>query len=222
MHTARHGFTLIELLVVIAIIAILAAILFPVFARARESARKSSCLQNVRQLCLAALSYAQDYDEVLPCDYYACNSNTTHSRLVGQIMPYMKNMQILYCPSAAKMNIADLAPTEANKAAGNISYYYFSYDQVPSTVVPNTGNPTFVSWSYLANTTGLTPANTPRVLTLSSEGDYSASQIWLWTDPYFGNAFQPKIHSAQNASINVAFLDGHAKFQPGQSKNGFK
>jgi len=59
----RHGFTLIELLVVIAIIAILAAILFPVFAKAREKARQSSCLSNLKQLGLACLSYAQDYDE---------------------------------------------------------------------------------------------------------------------------------------------------------------
>jgi prepilin-type N-terminal cleavage/methylation domain-containing protein len=62
----RYGFTLIELLVVIAIIAILAAILFPVFAQARESARKSSCLSNARQIGLAAMMYAQDWDEILP------------------------------------------------------------------------------------------------------------------------------------------------------------
>jgi len=62
----RRGFTLIELLVVIAIIAILAAILFPVFARAREKARQSSCLSNVKQLDLAVQMYIQDYDEMLP------------------------------------------------------------------------------------------------------------------------------------------------------------
>jgi len=62
----RRGFTLIELLVVIAIIAILAAILFPVFAKAREKARQSSCLSNLRQLATATLSYTQDYDETFP------------------------------------------------------------------------------------------------------------------------------------------------------------
>src|SRR6187399_2193479 len=64
-----RGFTLIELLVVIAIIAILAAILFPVFAKAREQARKTSCLSNMKQLGLAALMYTQDYDETWPCMY---------------------------------------------------------------------------------------------------------------------------------------------------------
>ena len=62
----RRGFTLIELLVVIAIIAILAAILFPVFARAREKARQTSCLSNVKELALALLMYSQDYDETIP------------------------------------------------------------------------------------------------------------------------------------------------------------
>src|SRR5579872_2787695 len=65
----RRGFTLIELLVVIAIIAILAAILFPVFARAREQARKASCISNMKQLGLAALMYTQDYDETWPTMY---------------------------------------------------------------------------------------------------------------------------------------------------------
>ena len=65
----RSGFTLIELLVVIAIIAILAAILFPVFARARESARRTSCISNLKQLALGTMMYAQDYDETYPMSY---------------------------------------------------------------------------------------------------------------------------------------------------------
>src|SRR6218665_2214986 len=66
----RHGFTLIELLVVIAIIAILAAILFPVFARARENARRSACQSNLKQIGLGIMQYTQDYDERYPIRYY--------------------------------------------------------------------------------------------------------------------------------------------------------
>ncbi len=91
-----RGFTLIELLVVIAIIAILAAILFPVFARAREKARQTTCLNNVKSIVLAALMYVQDYDETLPlCSY---GGTTSYSWTVAT-EPYMKNWQILCCPS---------------------------------------------------------------------------------------------------------------------------
>ena len=97
----RRGFTLIELLVVIAIIAILAAILFPVFAKAREKARQSSCLSNIKQLGLAELQYAQDYDECFsPLGYN--NSNPADWGQMGwavRIEPYAKNVQIFKCPS---------------------------------------------------------------------------------------------------------------------------
>jgi prepilin-type N-terminal cleavage/methylation domain-containing protein/prepilin-type processing-associated H-X9-DG protein len=93
----RKGFTLIELLVVIAIIAILAAILFPVFARAREKARQTSCLSNIKQLALAILSYAQDYDECLPmCRWH---DGTTWRGFYQEVPPYIQNAQIFRCPS---------------------------------------------------------------------------------------------------------------------------
>ena|ERR1035438_2069785 len=95
----RRGFTLIELLVVIAIIAILAAILFPVFAKAREKARTSSCSSNEKQILLAAIQYAQDYDEHFNVAYnFPTNMNVPWYQL---LQPYMKSMQILYCPSQA-------------------------------------------------------------------------------------------------------------------------
>ena len=99
----NKGFTLIELLVVIAIIAILAAILFPVFARAREKARQSSCLSNLKQLTLAGLSYAQDYDEQLPWE--ETDIDHTGSGSAGDmtwrtmILPYTRNVQVFFCPS---------------------------------------------------------------------------------------------------------------------------
>jgi len=102
----RHGFTLIELLVVIAIIAILAAILFPVFAKAREKARQTSCLSNVKQIVLGALQYVQDYDERTPghgCtwrDYAVAGAGPTC--WVSKIYPYVKNVQIFKCPSGTQ------------------------------------------------------------------------------------------------------------------------
>ena len=91
----RRGFTLIELLVVIAIIAILAAILFPVFARAREKARQASCQSNLKQIVLAAMMYSQDYDEMSIC----CCMNGIWWPDV--ILPYTKNQQVFICPSDA-------------------------------------------------------------------------------------------------------------------------
>ena len=95
---SRSGFTLIELLVVIAIIAILAAILFPVFAKAREKARQTTCLNNVKQLQLAILMYIQDWDELF-C--YATNVEADGSwrRWFDMIAPYVMNKQCWVCPS---------------------------------------------------------------------------------------------------------------------------
>ena len=97
MVVRNRGFTLIELLVVIAIIAILAAILFPVFARAREKARQSSCLSNLKQIATATLMYAQDYDETLPRYYHNTPLNYTPQTA---IQPYMMNVQLWVCPSS--------------------------------------------------------------------------------------------------------------------------
>jgi prepilin-type N-terminal cleavage/methylation domain-containing protein/prepilin-type processing-associated H-X9-DG protein len=115
MH--RRGFTLIELLVVIAIIAILAAILFPVFARAREKARMASCQSNLKQMALGVLMYAQDYDEVT-CGAYGNSTGNPVGSLRGPvppgpisgrtqwwfwcdlIYPYVNNAQLFICPSS--------------------------------------------------------------------------------------------------------------------------
>ncbi len=106
----RRGFTLIELLVVIAIIAILAAILFPVFARAREKARQTSCLSNIKEISLALLMYSQDYDERYPqCGWAGTETVTWPDGTVAtgrntwflRIYPYVKNVQVFNCPSAS-------------------------------------------------------------------------------------------------------------------------
>jgi prepilin-type N-terminal cleavage/methylation domain-containing protein/prepilin-type processing-associated H-X9-DG protein len=93
--TRRRGFTLIELLVVIAIIAILAAILFPVFAQARDKARATFCLSNCRQVGMAFMQYTQDFDEFLPLTTYPVPSNTW----TDTVQAYLKNRGVLRCPS---------------------------------------------------------------------------------------------------------------------------
>lgn len=108
-----YGFTLIELLVVIAIIAILAAILFPVFVRARENARKTACASNLKQLGLAILQYNQDYDENMPKGATATlagNNATQGAGWAGNIMPYAKSTGLFKCPSE-----------------GNKPYLYYSW-----------------------------------------------------------------------------------------------
>lgn len=96
----KSGFTLIELLVVIAIIAILAAILFPVFAQAREKARGASCLSNTKQQGLAVLMYTQDYDETFPLTtLYDFGPESQVSQWIPRVAPYIKNTDIFWCPS---------------------------------------------------------------------------------------------------------------------------
>jgi prepilin-type N-terminal cleavage/methylation domain-containing protein/prepilin-type processing-associated H-X9-DG protein len=104
----RRGFTLIELLVVIAIIAILAAILFPVFAQAREKARQATCLSNMRQMAMASRMYLNDYDDtVVPCYLYSSHSSSG-TLPTGKpflqwwedlLHPYVKNAALWYCPN---------------------------------------------------------------------------------------------------------------------------
>jgi prepilin-type N-terminal cleavage/methylation domain-containing protein/prepilin-type processing-associated H-X9-DG protein len=127
----RKAFTLIELLVVIAIIAILAAILFPVFAQARASARAISCISNVKQFSLGVLMYAQDYDETIPRlknygpsggQFYGSqptwgdpgtNPNVPPTMFATVVQPYIKNDQVGYCPEAGRTNWRTAIPNGA-------------------------------------------------------------------------------------------------------------
>jgi prepilin-type N-terminal cleavage/methylation domain-containing protein len=132
MKQTRKGFTLIELLVVIAIIAILAAILFPVFAQAREKARQASCLSNTMQLGTACIMYTQDYDENVPPAVQTTTApiadlcgGTTYDVYVlsgyDAMWPYMKSSQILQCPSAP--NAMDLC-TDLNLIVQGLASEY--------------------------------------------------------------------------------------------------
>ncbi len=140
----RRGFTLIELLVVIAIIAILAAILFPVFARAREKARQSSCLSNTKQIMLAIKQYTMDYDQSYPlarvragAGWTTPNGTATTANLPWfcAIGPYMKNIQILNCPSETTRYDGDTDFTDISygmnewicMSGGRYGSYEYSY-----------------------------------------------------------------------------------------------
>ena len=113
----RHGFTLIELLVVIAIIAILAAILFPVFQKVRENARRTACLSNVKQLGLAFVQYNQDADEKFPSGVVDAGGGSNGSGWAGEIYPYVKSTGVYKCPD-------DSAP---QSVVGGVTLYPISY-----------------------------------------------------------------------------------------------
>jgi prepilin-type N-terminal cleavage/methylation domain-containing protein/prepilin-type processing-associated H-X9-DG protein len=115
-----RGFTLIEILVVVAIIGLLAAILFPVFARARENARRTSCASNLKQLGLGIMQYIQDYDETYPCVYlWAADSQGRY--WTHDIYPYVKSTQVYVCPSSnanGKFDINNLGQAQTSVRYG--------------------------------------------------------------------------------------------------------
>lgn len=121
------GFTLIELLIVISIIALLAAILFPVFARARESARRAACQSNLKQIGMGVMQYTQDYDEMYPAqtenngvNYYADTSAAGWAEnWIWNTQPYIRSWQVFRCPSLAD------TPDAATRPAGNSATGYF-------------------------------------------------------------------------------------------------
>ncbi|HZO89447.1 MAG TPA: DUF1559 domain-containing protein [Chthonomonadaceae bacterium] len=206
------GFTLIELLVVIAIIAILAAILFPVFAQARESARMTSCLSNMKQVGLSWLMYAQDYDETFPlsrafslneppelggangggCD---CDSNcTTNITWREETLPYVKNYGVYRCPSNPNNDQA----TEDRDKGFKISY--------------GTNGVVMWGWDPLKEASLNRPAETVMLL----ESTWACADLGDWvargntpTACVWGQGFN--MHRGRGGMMNWAFFDGHSK-----------
>lgn len=199
-NTHRNGFTLIELLVVIAIIAILAAILFPVFARARENARRASCQSNLKQIGLGFAQYTQDYDEKYPLevacfDGAACNDYEYWPSL---IQPYVKSKQLFVCPS-------DSSPfTLAGRNGGwNISYSANTvYDPPSGNQIPP------LSTSSLG------------VCALASIDEVSTTFLALDSKTYFELNTYAKTDLGTNSAVakrhldgaNFLFCDGHVKW----------
>ena len=192
----QKGFTLIELLVVIAIIAILAAILFPVFARAREKARSASCMSNMKQAALAADMYCSDADECYPMNLYT--QGTIVVTFYHALMPYMKNAQMLQCPSEKdRVRMTELQALMPSPLAGGITAVgyngnYAIFEDGPNNVLTG-ANHAVVNQAELPF-----PAET----FIMGDGEIELSP----------NPFNSPVVGIHNEGFNAAFCDGHAKF----------
>ena len=202
----KSAFTLIELLVVIAIIAILAAILFPVFARARENARRSSCTSNLKQIGLGIIQYTQDYDEAFPLR----SISNGYGGVFVQIQPYLKSAQILQCPSEPN------GPQSCTNGGGGCSDYAYNIGLGATNTNPATNRS--LSQAVLTQ-----PVLTVMAVDYTSGyGDLASSGCALdsWT---CGAALEVTAGGAAQRHLetqNVLFTDGHVKSYRGQTLNG--
>jgi prepilin-type N-terminal cleavage/methylation domain-containing protein/prepilin-type processing-associated H-X9-DG protein len=233
---SENGFTLIEILVVIAIIAVLAAILFPVFATVREKARQVACASNEKQLGLGLLQYAQDYDEYLPCGSTGVGLSGDGRGIgwAGQMYPYLKSSQVYVCPDdSLPVNFSWVIPfsyMENENIIRQISWgnawNSYSMNGLSQFTAPS-------STVMLAEAHGgmLNPA-----LVNSSSVDVYSSMANGWDQPSWnqgtyltgllgGRAFNSNamqtpqaIHNAQGANFLAA--DGHVKFLNGSRVSG--
>lgn len=229
---ARCGFTLIELIVVIGIIMLIAAILFPVFARARENAKRAACMSNLKQVGLAFLQYVQDYDERLPNHGNAANNGSNGTDVIDYmnpaaagvgfakpwapnwayaIFPYSKSKQILICPSVSLLD-----PTYTPTAFGDTNYsgngVILRGAGLAVSAIPNTSDIILLKESNsrinIANTR---PAKNDSNLPITGcNGQYKywhynpTTPRTIATETYLNNHF---------AGSNVLFTDGHVKWR---------
>jgi prepilin-type N-terminal cleavage/methylation domain-containing protein/prepilin-type processing-associated H-X9-DG protein len=212
----RTGFTLIELLVVIAIIAILAAILFPVFARAREKARQTSCLSNLKQLMTAISMYVQDYDETMvrfrteptsPFKLPAGGEMTAASLAwPGAIFPYVKNVQLYNCPSAESKWDGGVNDASEYKEWSKQSY---SMNIWASSLTSDFEAPrTLAAFEFPSENMVLAPGKTV---------DESATAFYCRPGLWGNTAAKDVDPDRHNDGGNYGFMDGHAKFMAANS-----
>ena len=207
----KRGFTLIELLVVIAIIAILAAILFPVFARARENARKSTCQSNLKQIMMGVLQYAQDYDERLPTyrwnnaavpsvwlDRDNSAANDRHFWLEA-IQPYLKNTQMLFCPSQS------FGPTTLSNGKMYPAYAYNGAMSGKSLALFQSTADKICIGDIGQKHADRTPTGYVENWFINSDGTTSWKQWSWWCSIHLGGG-------------NYGYLDGHVKFHTEKDK----
>ena len=215
--TRRSGFTLIELLVVIAIIAILAAILFPAFAKARESARRASCSSNLKQIGISMMQYSQEYDEhVVRSCFSAGNNGGLAISWPSLLQPYLKSRQLFICPS----DTATGTPQnyyDATSDTGHTSYLYNielgGYDS-PSASLASIASPS--TTVAAVDGASISAAGTSPTLWAQKTSTF-VSPFMISADPAYGaydmatnkDAGAPTARHLETA--NVLFADGHVK-----------
>jgi prepilin-type N-terminal cleavage/methylation domain-containing protein/prepilin-type processing-associated H-X9-DG protein len=189
-RTRQTGFTLIELLVVIAIIAILAAILFPAFAKARESARRSSCSSNLKQLGLGIMQYAQEYDEKYPMRW---NNLAGWNQVV---QPYIKSTGVFQCPSNPN---AQLAHTLAVAGHPQVNRSY-------------EGNERIFGEEWATGPLSVAAIDTPTTKIMASEYlEYYGYMYPDWSNPANQKNIADTGFAGHLGTMNCLFSDGHVK-----------